>query len=596
MALTLRQPIVAVLGHVDHGKTTLLDRIRGTAVAAREPGAITQHIGASFVPTKVLEEFCGELLKLFRFKIEIPGLLFIDTPGHSAFSNLRRRGGSVADIAILVVDVMEGVQPQTVESLEILKTYKTPFVVAANKIDLIPGWKSKPDKPVLESLKTGESSVLRILDEKVYTIIGSLSYHGFNSERFDRIRDFTRTVAVIPISAKTGEGLPDLLAVLAGLTQQYMKKRLTVSLGPAKGTILEIREDVGLGVNVNAIIYDGVLHKNDLIVLGGKEKPIVTKVRAILVPKPLDEIRDPREKFSELEEVYAAAGVKIVAPGLEDAIAGGPIYGASGEGEVEELLRRVEMEIRSIRILTDKVGVVLKSDTLGSLEALVNELRKAGIPIRIADVGEVSKRDVVEASVVKNEDPFFGVVLGFNVKVLPDAEEEALKTGVKIFQNNVIYKLLEDYEDWVRTQKEAKTRKTFESLIKPGKIRFLQGFVFRRSNPAIFGVEVLAGRIKPQYPLIRMDGTNVGKIAQIQDKGQNIPEALKGMKVAISMREPTVGRHVRENDVLYVDVPEEHLKVLLREFKDMLTDEDLNCINEFVEVKRKKVPHFGFGI
>jgi len=594
--LTLRQPIVAVLGHVDHGKTTLLDRIRGTAVAAREPGAITQHIGASFVPTKVLEEFCGELLKLFRFKIEIPGLLFIDTPGHSAFSNLRRRGGSVADIAILVVDVMEGVQPQTVESLEILKTYKTPFVVAANKIDLIPGWKSKPDKPVLESLKTGESSVLRILDEKVYTIIGSLSYHGFNSERFDRIRDFTRTVAVIPISAKTGEGLPDLLAVLAGLTQQYMKKRLTVSLGPAKGTILEIREDVGLGVNVNAIIYDGVLHKNDLIVLGGKEKPIVTKVRAILVPKPLDEIRDPREKFSELEEVYAAAGVKIVAPGLEDAIAGGPIYGASGEGEVEELLRRVEMEIRSIRILTDKVGVVLKSDTLGSLEALVNELRKAGIPIRIADVGEVSKRDVVEASVVKNEDPFFGVVLGFNVKVLPDAEEEALKTGVKIFQNNVIYKLLEDYEDWVRTQKEAKTRKTFESLIKPGKIRFLQGFVFRRSNPAIFGVEVLAGRIKPQYPLIRMDGTNVGKIAQIQDKGQNIPEALKGMKVAISMREPTVGRHVRENDVLYVDVPEEHLKVLLREFKDMLTDEDLNCINEFVEVKRKKVPHFGFGI
>ena len=594
--MTLRQPIVAVLGHVDHGKTTLLDRIRGTAVAAREPGAITQHIGASFVPTKVLEEFCGELLKLFKFKIEIPGLLFIDTPGHSAFSNLRRRGGSVADIAILVVDVMEGVQPQTVESLEILKTYKTPFVVAANKIDLIPGWKSKPDKPVLESLKTGEPSVLRILDEKVYTIIGSLSYHGFNSERFDRIRDFTRTVAVIPVSAKTGEGLPDLLAVLAGLTQQYMKKRLTVSLGPAKGTILEIREDVGLGVNVNAIIYDGVLHKNDLIVLGGKEKPIVTKVRAILVPKPLDEIRDPREKFSELEEVYAAAGVKIVAPGLEDAIAGGPIYGASGEGEVEELLRRVETEIRSIRILTDKVGVVLKSDTLGSLEALVNELRKAGIPIRIADVGEVSKRDVVEASVVKNEDPFFGVVLGFNVKVLPDAEEEALKTGVKIFQNNVIYKLLEDYEDWVRTQKEAKTRKTFESLIKPGKIRFLQGFVFRRSNPAIFGVEVLAGRIKPQYPLIRMDGANVGKIAQIQDKGQNIPEALKGMKVAISMREPTVGRHVRENDVLYVDVPEEHLKVLLREFKDMLTDEDLNCINEFVEVKRKKVPHFGFGI
>jgi translation initiation factor 5B len=594
--LSLRQPIVAVLGHVDHGKTTLLDRIRGTAVATREPGAITQHIGASFVPAKVLEEFCGELLKLFKFKIEIPGLLFVDTPGHSAFSNLRRRGGSVADIAILVIDLMEGVQPQTVESLEILKAYKTPFVVAANKLDLIPGWKSKLNKPFLESFKTIDSSVLRMLDEKVYTIIGTLSYHGINSERYDRIRDFTKTVAVVPVSAKTGEGLPDLLAILTGLTQQYMKKRLTVTSGPAKGTILEVREDVGLGVNVNVIIYDGVLHKNDLIVLGGKQKPFTTKVRAILVPKPLDEIRDPREKFSELEEVHAAAGVKIVAPGLEDAVAGGPIYVASNEDEVKELLKKVEAEIKSIRILTDKLGVILKSDTLGSLEALVNELKKSDIPIRIADVGDISKRDVVEASIVKNEDPFFGVILGFNVKVLPDAEEEALKTGVKIFQNNVIYKLLEDYEEWVRIQKEVKTQKTFESLIKPGKIRLLQGFVFRRSNPAIFGVEVLAGRIKPQYPLIRIDGNEVGKIAQIQDKGQNISEASKGMKVAISMREPTVGRHIRENDILYVNVPEEHLKILLRDFQDRLSEDEVNCINEFVEVKRKKIPHFGFGI
>ena len=593
---TLRQPIVVVLGHVDHGKTTLLDRIRGTAVAAREPGAISQHIGASFVPSSTIEKLCGNLLKMFKFKIEIPGLLFIDTPGHAAFSNLRRRGGSIADIAILVVDIMDGVKPQTVESIEILRARKTPFVVAANKLDLIRGWKSQPGKSFIESIRTADPSVVRLLDEKVYSIVGALAEYRFNSERYDRVRDFTKTIAIVPVSAKTGEGLPDLLAVLTGLTQQYMKKRLIITAGPAKGAILEVCEDVGLGVNVNAIIYDGILRKNDTIVLGGKKEPIIAKVKAILIPKPLDEIRDPREKFTEIREVSAAVGVKIVASGLEEAIAGAPIYGVSSKDELKEVLERVKAEVESIRILTDREGIIVKADTLGSLEALVEELKKNDIPIRIADVGDVSKRDVVEASIVKSEDLKFGVILAFNVKILPDAEEEALKTGVKIFQNNVIYRLMEEYTDWVKKLEEEKVKRTFESLIKPGKVKVLQGFVFRRSNPAIFGVEVLSGRIQPQYPMLRFDGSSVGKIVQIQERGENLHEAVKGMKVAISMREPTIGRQVRENDILYVDIPEEHLKTLIREFKDKLEEEDLECIREFIEVKRKKVPYFGFGI
>ncbi len=593
---TLRQPIVVVLGHVDHGKTTLLDRIRGTAVAAREPGAISQHIGASFVPSSIIEKLCGNLLKMFKFKIEIPGLLFIDTPGHAAFSNLRRRGGSIADIAILVVDIMDGVKPQTVESIEILRARKTPFVVAANKLDLIRGWKSQPGKSFIESIRAADPSVVRLLDEKVYSIVGALAEYRFNSERYDRVRDFTKTIAIVPVSAKTGEGLPDLLAVLTGLTQQYMKKRLMITVGPAKGAILEVCEDVGLGVNVNAIIYDGILRKNDTIVLGGKKEPIIAKVKAILIPKPLDEIRDPREKFTEIREVSAAVGVKIVASGLEEAIAGAPIYGVSSKDELKEVLERVKAEVESIRILTDREGIIVKADTLGSLEALVEELKKNDIPIRIADVGDVSKRDVVEASIVKSEDLKFGVILAFNVKILPDAEEEALKTGVKIFQNNVIYRLMEEYTDWVKKLEEEKVKRTFESLIKPGKVKVLQGFVFRRSNPAIFGVEVLSGRIQPQYPMLRFDGSSVGKIVQIQERGENLHEAVKGMKVAISMREPTIGRQVRENDILYVDIPEEHLKTLIREFKDKLEEEDLECIREFIEVKRKKVPYFGFGI
>ncbi|MCX8175928.1 MAG: translation initiation factor IF-2, partial [Candidatus Bathyarchaeota archaeon] len=460
----------------------------------------------------------------------------------------------------------------------------------------IKGWKSQPGKSFLESVGSADPTAARLLDEKIYSIVGSLAEYKFNCERYDRIRDFTRNVAIVPVSAKTGEGLPDLLAVLTGLTQQYMKKSLMITSGPAKGTVLEVCEDVGLGVNINAIIYDGILRKNDMVVLGGKKEPIITKVKAILIPKPLDEIRDPREKFTEITEVSAAVGVKIVASGLEEAIAGAPIYGFSSKDELEEVLERVKTEVESIRILTDKEGVIVKADTLGSLEALVEELKKNDIPIRIADVGDVSKRDVVEASIVKSGNLKFGVILAFNVKILSDAEEEMLKTGVKVFQNNIIYRLLEEYMDWVKKLEDEKVKRTFESLIKPGKVRVLQGFVFRRSNPAIFGVEVLAGRIQPQYPMLRFDGNSVGRIIQIQERGENMHEAVKGMKVAISMKEPTIGRQIRENDVLYVDIPEEHLKTLIREFKDELEEEDIECIKEFIEVKRKKVPYFGFGI
>ncbi len=594
--MPIRQPIVVVLGHVDHGKTTLLDKIRGTTVAVREPGAITQHIGASFVPREVLQKVCGDLLQRFNFKIEIPGLLFIDTPGHAAFSNLRRRGGSVADIAILVVDLMQGIQPQTIESLNILKARRTPFVVAGNKLDMVPGWLSQPNQPLLESIGKQSPQTRTRLDERIYTVVGSLSLEKLNAERFDMVKDFTKTLAIVPVSAKTGEGLPDLLTILAGLTQQFMKRQLTVSTAAARGTVLEIQEEVGLGVNVNAIIYDGTLRENSPIIVGGRTEPILTKIRALLLPKPLDEIRDPREKFKQMSEISAAAGVKIVAPGLEEAIPGGPIYALSEGASPDQLIAKVREEVESVKVTSDKLGVVIKADTLGALEAIVTELHQCGVPIRIGDIGDVSRREVLAADVVKGSAPTLGVVLSFNVKVLPDAYDEAARSGVKIFQDNIIYHLIEDYTMWVKSEQEAKTRKALEVLIMPGKIRLLRGCIFRQSDPAVFGVEVVAGRIKPHYPLVREDGVAVGKIVQIQDKGQNVSEATRSMQVAISMKEPTIGRQIREEETLYVEVPEKHAEILIREFQNQLSVEELQILKKYIEVVRKKTPYFGFGI
>ncbi|RLF45540.1 MAG: translation initiation factor IF-2, partial [Thermoplasmata archaeon] len=325
-----RQPIVSVLGHVDHGKTTLLDYIRGSAVAKREAGAITQHIGATEVPIDVIYELCGKLLSGKKFSV--PGLLFIDTPGHHAFTTLRSRGGALADLAVLVVDINDGIMPQTIEAINILKKYKTPFVVAVNKIDTIQGWRT--EKGIIKSRleKQGETAK-KIFEEKFYEIIERLFEHGFSSERYDRIRNFQKNIALIPISAKTGEGIPELLMILIGLAQRFLEKELATERGPAEGTVLEVKEEKGLGTTIDVIIYNGVIRQNDTIVVGGKNKPCVTTIRALLKPKPLDEIRDPSERFEMVKEVGAATGVKIAAPGLEEVFAGAPLLVAENVEE-----------------------------------------------------------------------------------------------------------------------------------------------------------------------------------------------------------------------------------------------------------------------
>ena len=592
--MPIRQPIVCVLGHVDTGKTLLLDKIRKTSVQAREAGGITQHIGASFFPVETLKQLIGPSLFMLKSEIEIPGLLIVDTPGHEAFTNLRRRGGSVADIAILVIDILRGFEAQTYECIEILKARKTPFIVAVNKVDRVPGWKSQPAAPFLKAYASQDSYVREDLDNKLYEVIGTFSRLSFRTDRFDHVKDFTSTIALVPTSAKTGEGLTELLMVLVGLTQHFLKKQLQTTEGPAKGSVLEVKEEPGLGLTLNTIIYDGTLQKDDLIVVGGKEKPIVTRIRAILVPKPLDEIRDPRDRFSSVDYVFAAAGVKIVASGLEGALAGAPLYAVPQGEEPEKYAELVTEEIEKIRIAIDVEGVVLKADTLGSLEAIAEILKQNNVQIRIADVGDVSKRDVIEASVVKSREPLSGVVLAFGVKILPDAEIEAANNSIQVFKEPIIYNLIDKYLEWLKMKREAKIELELEKLVKPGKILVMQGFVFRRAKPAIFGVEVLGGRLKPKYSLVRAeDVVDVGEVQQIQDKGKAISEAKQGMQVAVSMDKPVVGRHVFEKGVLFVKVPEPDVRVLMSTYMDKLAEDEQEALKEYVEAMRKKVPFWG---
>ncbi|MEM2051288.1 MAG: translation initiation factor IF-2 [Thermoproteota archaeon] len=586
----VREPIVVVLGHVDSGKTSLLDKIRGTFVAMREAGGITQHVGASLIPAEVIVRVAKTLNIRLEEKLRVPGILFIDTPGHEAFVNLRRRGGSIADFAILVIDLLKGVEPQTVESLDILRARRTPFLIAANKVDLLPGWRPQGVLSVLQSLSKQDDRVKRSLDEHLYRIIGDLSTMGFRSDRFDRLTDFRRNVAIVPVSALTGEGVSELIAVLIGLVQQFLISGLEYTEGPARGVVLEVVEETGMGTTVNAVIFDGVLRSNDTIVLMGISRPIVTRVRALLMPKPLDEMRDPRDRFNQVDEVRPSAGVKIVAPNLEDALPGSPLTVASGN--VEEAVEKIKSEVESIRIKSGEEGVVVKADTLGSLEAIVGELEKRSIPVRLGDLGPVSERDVIEAS-ISSKDPTLRVLLAFNVRLMPEAVEEARRRSVPVFQGRIIYRLIEEFSEWRRREKQREASMQLEQLILPGRIRILPAYVFRRSKPAIVGVKVEAGCIKPGYPLINTEGEKIGVIEQIQKEGKSVPRAEAGEEVAISIPEGIVGRNLREDDVLLVDVPSKDASLINRVFKDQLEPHYFQALEEVAKLKKKENPFYG---
>ncbi len=561
----IRKPIITVLGHVDHGKSKLLDSIRGTNIVDREVGGITQHIGATEVPIETVKRIAGPLLEKFGFKISIPGLLFIDTPGHEAFTNLRKRGGSLADLAVLVVDITQGFQPQTVEAIEILKSYKTPFVVAATKIDLIREWESK-EGSVSDGLKRNEGDGERALDVKLYELVGKLHEHGFQSERFDRIRDFTKQIPVIPLSAKVGEGLPELLMFLAGLSQKYLENELKIEVsGPGKGSVLEVKDEKGLGKTIDVIVYDGTFSVGDEIVLAGADDLIRTKIRALLQPKPLDDIRDPQEKFQNVKEVHAAAGIKIAAPGLENALAGSLVLEVA-EGNEEELVRA---EVQGIEIESNTFGPIVKADTLGGLEAMVKLLDGKGVKVKRAHVGEVSKRDVLEAAAVSEKEPLKGVIFAFNVKVPALALQEAEKRNVKIFSENVVYRLIETYDLWVKGKKEEEKKEVLSTLVWPCRMEVLRGFVFRNSKPAIFGVKVLEGRLKAGVKLFNNSGI-IGTVDVMQNKGETVEEAKAGDEVAISVDDAVLGRNVAEEQTLYTVIPKK-MFVELEKFKEFFS-------------------------
>lgn len=556
--------------------TRLLDAIRSTAVFEKEAGGITQKISFTAFPSDILEKRCKALLDQFNIKLEIPGFLFIDTPGHAAFSNLRKRGGALADLAILVVDINEGFKPQTEESLQILKENKIPFVVALNKIDAISGWTHISDN-LIENIEKQPSHVKIDFQNKLYKIVGSLANYSFDSDIFYRVSDFTKQIALIPTSAKKIEGISELLVMLSGLAQRFLKEQLKIGK-ETKGTVLEVKKEKDM-TYVEAILYDGSLKIGDTLVIAGLEKPIIAKLRALFEALPL-------KGFKSVQKVTAASGIRMQFPDSSYALAGMPFVSVK-PSDIKKAEKDVQKEVaQSIEL--DEEGIVAKADSLGSLEALMALLKKSNIRVSKVGIGNITKMDVIVASANLSKNPLDAAVLGFNVEL---SDEIKAEEKVKLMTNDVIYRLIEDFEKWkIERGAELKREKVLE-LAMPSKLSVLR-YVFRQSKPAIFGVQVMAGKLRENVQLINSEGKSIDRLKAMQIKGKGVHEAKKGEEVAISLPSITYGRQVKEGDILYADISEFDFKNLKKN-KDLLTYDEIQVLQELSEIKRKTKPTWG---
>ncbi len=572
-----REPIVCVLGHVDHVKTTLLDDIRGTAVARKESGGITQKIGATDIDRKTLQ---NEIKVYFsKMPVMIPGLLFIDTPGHVAFSNMRARGGALADIAILVIDINEGLKPQTIESIDILKKFKTPFIIAANKIDLIPYFVSKKDKPFYEVLKVQRDEYKNELDNRIYKIINQLYVQGISSDRYDHITDFGKTFAIVPISAKMNIGIPDILMVLTGLAQKFLENDIKFESNGSRGSVIEVKKEESLGTTLDTILYQGTLSRGDSIALNTSSGPQVTKIKAIL-------INSSKRGTIEKVMVSAAAGIRILITDKMDVTPGTSVIRLDDNREAifQELIKESQPNIK-----LSEMGVMVKAEALGSLEAIAYELEQNKISIKEVQIGDITKKDIINVSTLN--DPLEHIIVGFNVGISSDARDAIQYNDIKVITGDVIYSLIDETGKWLESRKREIEEAKKNKKPVPSKFIIMPDYIFRAAKPVIVGIKVLSGRVKVGDKLITSNNKYAGTIKSLRDGDINKPFADIGSEIACAIEGVILNRHIFPDESIYVDIPES----VAKELKDQEISPDIReTLDEIIKIKRKENQFWGF--
>ncbi|XP_056594255.1 eukaryotic translation initiation factor 5B [Triplophysa dalaica] len=584
----LRAPVVCVLGHVDTGKTKILDKLRHTHVQDGEAGGITQQIGATNVPLETILEQ-AKMVKNFDIEsVKVPGMLIIDTPGHESFSNLRNRGSSLCDIAILVVDIMHGLEPQTLESINLLKEKKCPFIVALNKIDRLYDWKRSPETDVVVTLKKQKKNTKDEFDERTKAIIVEFAQQGLNAALFYENKDPRTFVSLVPTSAHSGDGMGNLIGLLVELTQTMLVRRLA-HCDELRAQVMEVKALPGMGTTIDVILINGCLREGDTIIVPGVDGPIVTQIRGLLLPPPLKELR-VKSQYEKHKEVSTAQGVKILGKDLEKTLAGLPLLVAHKEDEIpvlrDELIRELKQTLNSIK-LEDK-GVYVQASTLGSLEALLEFLRTSKVPYAGINIGPVHKKDVMKASAMLEHDQQYAVILAFDVKIERDSQDLADSLGVRIFSAEIIYHLFDAFTKYRDDYKKQKQDEFKHIAVFPCKLRILPQFIFNSRDPIVMGVIVEAGVIRTGTPVcVPTKGfVDIGIVTGIEINHKSVDTAKKGQEICVKI-EPIpgetpkmYGRHFEAVDFIVSKITRQSIDALKNWFRDEMQKSDWQLIME----------------
>ncbi|KAF9209286.1 hypothetical protein BGZ49_005350 [Haplosporangium sp. Z 27] len=588
----LRSPICCILGHVDTGKTKLLDKIRQTNVQEGEAGGITQQIGATYFPLETIKAKTAVLNKDGSKVYKLPGLLVIDTPGHESFTNLRSRGSSLCNIAILVVDIMHGLEPQTLESLKLLRDKKTPFIVALNKVDRLFGWKAFPDNSFVDSLSKQSVAVQREFETRKDGVITEFQENGLNATLYYDNRNLGKYVSLVPTSAHTGEGIPDMIMLLVELTQTRMSERL-MYISELECTVLEVKVIEGLGTTIDVVLSNGVLREGDRIVVCGLNGPIATNVRALLTPQPLKELR-VKSSYVHHKEIKASMGVKIAAPDLEKAIAGSRLMVVGPDDDEDEMMDEVMSDLKTLLTSIDKSGqgVCVQASTLGSLEALLEFLRVSKIPVSGINIGPVHKKDIMRASTMLEKSKELACLLCFDVKVDKEAEQMAEDMGIKVFKADIIYHLFDQFTAYHNKLTEERRKDQAPSAVFPCILKMVPGAIFNKKDPIIIGVDVVEGVMKTGTPLcvINVDPETkakeivyLGKITSMEQNHKQVEMVKKGnsgggvaikIECAVYENAKTFGRHFNEQSEFYSQISRESINILKESFRNDLSKEE----------------------
>lgn len=592
----LRSPIAVIMGHVDTGKTKLLDNIRQTNVQEGEAGGITQQIGATQFSPEVLKAKTAPMHGVAGFKdIRLPGLLMIDTPGHESFSNLRSRGSSLCDIAILVIDLMHGLEPQTIESLNMLRKGNTPFVVALNKVDRCYGWKSNINAPIRDTLKAQDENTRAEFHDRAQKSMTQLNEQGLNCALYWENDDPLDTISLVPTSAHTGEGVPDLLSMLIKCTQDLQTQKIMYHAW-LQCTVLEVKNIDGYGPTCDVVLVNGVLKEGDRIVISTMDGPVETVVKALLTPPPNKEMRVKNE-YIHHKSIAGAIGVKIVAPDIGKAIAGTPLLVIEPEDDPDDVKDDCQSDISGIQkaLAVDAKGVIVHASTLGAMEALLHFLRhecKPPIPVSHISIGTIFKKDVMRARLMHDKGmPEFATILAFDVKVDSDAQAMADEDAVKIFTADIIYHLFDQFSSFMKGILAERKEAAMAVVQFPVVLKIMPQHVFNKKDPIVIGVEVLEGTLKLGTTLCipQLEMLEVGKVVNIQNNHRDVDIAKKGMSVAVKISNdsnPTLmyGRQFDHTHSLYSKLSRQSIDAAKEFFKDEFTKEDWQLV-----VKLKKV-------